>query len=98
MNLMEKYQGKQGVQPKPEPIKEQGKAPLPKYTLIYSHILNDYLLLTGTDKDRDRLIDSGIEEVIYTRDEIPKLEGLSPESLRAQHEIKRAFPRSRIEE
>ena len=72
------------------------KPPLPAYKIIYSRILDDFLLLVDTDKDKAALEASGIKDVIYTHAEVQEIEGLPEDSIRAHHKIKKAFP-SRIE-
>ncbi len=79
MNLMDKYRnktkaGEQSTQGTvPDPIAPQ-KAParLP-YTIIYSRILDDFLLLVATDEDRDTLQAQGVVDTIYTYDEIKRV-------------------------
>lgn len=68
------------------------------YTIIYSRMLDDFLLLVATNQDRDILLAQGVEDTIYTSAEIQKLKGLPPESIKAHHAIKKTSPGSRIEE
>jgi hypothetical protein len=97
MNLMDKYQKKASKTP---PESKGRGIPFPPpcgYVIIYSRILNDYLLLTDTESRADALRAGGIEEPIYTAEEIKRLDGLPPESIRAHYLIKKTFP-SKIED
>ncbi len=59
----------------------------------YSKILDDYFWLVASEKEQGWLIAEGIEEVIYTKDELSKFrdEGISNEGLVAIHRVKKAF-------
>ncbi len=71
----------------------------PRYTIIYSKVLDDCLLLVETDKDRDILFAQGTTgDVIFTHDEIKLLKGQPFETARANFMIKKTFPSSKIEE
>ena len=72
------------------------KPTLPANRIIYSRILDDFLLLVDTDKDKAALEASGVKDVIYTHAEIQELDGLPEDGIRAHHKIKKAFP-SRVE-
>jgi hypothetical protein len=60
---------------------------------IYSKILEDYLWIVATDKERQELVSEGIRDVIYTQEEVSKLMGknITKEGLVAIHKIKKAF-------
>jgi hypothetical protein len=95
---MEKYQNKE-VKTLPESQEKPGPGtPSPcGYVIIYSRILDDFLLLSDTEDQAEILRAQGVEDVIYTVEDIGKLKGLPPESLKAHHAIKKVFPRSKIE-
>ena len=99
MNLMEKYRNKMSInaQCKNEASSTNTKGTLPKYTLIYSRLIDDFLLVTESDRDARTLRDSGILDAVYSHREVKELEGLPPESIKAHHLIKRTFPGSIIE-
>jgi len=70
-----------------------------KYTLFYDHgILQDSFLFVKTDEEAQALRNSGVLDAVYSHREIKGLMGLPPESLRAHHAIKKAFPNSTITE
>ncbi len=69
-----------------------------RYTFIYDHgILNDHFLFTKTDEEAQALRDSGILDPVYSHREVKELEGLTPESIKAHHLIKKTFQGSIIE-
>ncbi len=84
---------------KPEqPSLSQENASLPNYTVIFSHIFADCLLLVKTDEDRDVLRENGIEDVIFTHEEIKHLKGLPPDRIADLFRIKKVFPNCQIED
>jgi hypothetical protein len=99
MNLMDKYQ-KKAVKIHAE---SQGKVVGPwtpppcGYLIIYSHIPDDFLLVTDTENRAGALRAQGIEDAINTVGDIEMLKELSPESLKAHQLIKKICPGSVIE-
>jgi hypothetical protein len=81
---------------KNEAIKELKQAR--KTYKIYSKILDDFLWVTATNTEMKKMLDEGIEEPIYTYDDVVNLEGISKEGLKAIHKIKRVFPGSTVED
>jgi hypothetical protein len=82
-------------------INEGRIVPIGKATYkIYSKILDDYLWIVATDKELKELIAEGIQETIYTHEEVSRMmdEGVSKEGLKTIHKIKKAFSGSSIEE
>ena len=69
----------------------------PPYTIIYSRILDDFLLIVDTDQDAEALHSQGVIDAIYTAGEIPELKGLPEVSLKAVHMVKKVFPGARLE-
>lgn len=67
---------------------------------IYSKILEDYLWIVAADKERKELVTEGINDVIYTQEEVSKLmgEGVTKEGLVAIHKIKKTFSRATVED
>ncbi len=65
---------------------------------IYSKILDDFLWVTATNTEMKKMLDEGIEEPIYTYDDVVKLDGISKEELRVIHKFKRIFPGSTVED
>ncbi len=65
---------------------------------IYSKTLDDFLWVTATNTEMKKMLDEGIEEPIYTHEDITKLEGISKEELRVIHKFKRVFPGSTVED
>ncbi len=65
---------------------------------VYSKILDAYLWVVATDAEMRKMLAEGVEEPIYTYDDITKLEGVSKEGLKAIHKIKRVFPGSTVED
>ena len=55
----------------PAPVEDFGKP----YTMIYSHLLKDSLLLVRTDEQAAALRRQGVEDVIYTAAEVQALKG-----------------------
>lgn len=64
---------------------------------VYSEILQAYLWVADTDQDMHSLRSQGVNEAIYTADEIKKLKGMDKDSLREIHKVKEVFPESTIE-
>lgn len=64
---------------------------------IYSEILQSYLWVVDTNQDMHLLRSQGISEAAYTTAEIRKLKGTCKDSLKVVHEVKTAFPESRVE-
>jgi hypothetical protein len=65
---------------------------------VYSEILQAYLWVVDTDEDMHSLRSQGINEAIYTGDEIRNLKNLCKDSLKEIHKIKQVFPESIVEE
>lgn len=67
---------------------------------IYSKILEDYLWIVATDKERKELVTEGINDVIYTQEEVSKLMGedVTKEGLVAIHKVKKAFAGASVED
>jgi hypothetical protein len=65
---------------------------------VYSKILDAYLWVVATDVEMRKMLDEGIEEPIYTYDDVVKLDGISKEELRVIHKFKRIFPGSTVED
>jgi hypothetical protein len=67
---------------------------------IYSKILEDYLWIVATDKELQGLVDEGINETIYTQEEVSKMiDGdVTKEGLKAIHRVKKFFPGSSVED
>ena len=65
---------------------------------IYSKTLDDFLWVTATNTEMKKMLAEGIEEPIYTYDDVVKLDGISKEGLKAVHKIKRVFPGSIVED
>ena len=61
------------------------------YTIIYSRLLDDCLLLVRTKEQAEVLRRQGVEGVIYTGDEVQALKGKTPEQIDACHRVKKAF-------
>jgi hypothetical protein len=61
---------------------------------IYSKALDDYLWIAATERGLQELVDEGVEDAIYTQEEVSKLmgEGVTKEGLVAIHKIKKTFP------
>ncbi len=81
-----------------EEYQKSGTAPKKKTYKIYSKILNAYLWVVATDAEMQKMLAEGVEEPIYTYDEVVKLDGISKEGLKAVHKIKRVFPSATIED
>jgi len=71
----------------PAPVEDFGKP----YTMIYSHLLKDSLLLVRTDEQAAALRRQGVEDVIYTAAEVQALKGKTPDEIRSVHAVKKAF-------
>ncbi len=67
------------------------------YTIIYSSVLSDLLLLVDADEEAETLRRRGIEDVIYTASEVHALKGKTAEEIRAVHRIKKVFLSAKIE-
>jgi hypothetical protein len=65
---------------------------------VYSEILQGYLWVVDTDEDMHSLRSQGINEAIYTGDEIKKLKDIDKDALKDVHKIKEVFDKSVIEE
>ncbi len=91
MNLMEKYLKKQNA-------RHGSQEPSQKSVFVYSRILDDVLLIVADDQEAAALRTEGATKPIYRQEEIPRLKGLSPESLKAIHSIKRVFPEAKVED
>ncbi len=80
-----------------EPCEESAHGTaLPKYTIIYSLFIDDYLLATESDRDAQALRASGILDAVYSHREVKELEKLPSVSIKAHHLIKKIFPGSAI--
>ncbi len=98
MDLMKKYLSRVKVndsksdtrQEKGHVVKNQ------KAYKIYSKILDDFLWLVATDEEMQKLIIKGIKEPIYTHNDIKTMDGISKETLRKIHTVKRVFPGSTV--
>ena len=64
---------------------------------IFSEILQDHLWVVPALEDAADLIAQGVEEPIYTEEEVDWERGASRETKRAVHQVKKAFPGSRVE-
>lgn len=73
--------------------KEETRKP---YTIIYSRLLDDFLLLVNTDEQSEALRRQGVEDVIYTGSEVQNLRGKTQDEIRAFHKVKKAFPSGRV--
>ncbi len=97
MNLMEKCQAKRTRMKGPAQESPEIEArTLPAYRVIRSKVVNDTVYLTDTDESAAVLTAAGIRPV-YSAREVGELRGLSQESLRAHHLVKKTFPGSIIE-
>ncbi len=88
-------------QSKPSEIEEHQKSRTTskkKSYKIYSKILDAYLWVVATDVEMRKMLDEGIEEPIYTYEDVTKLEGVSKEELQVIHKFKRIFPGSKVED
>ncbi len=67
---------------------------------IYSEILNDYLWIVEIDHDKGQLLSEGVQEPIYTHDEIKEMKGkrIPKDHLEQIHECKRVFKKSIVED
>ncbi len=67
---------------------------------IYSKILEDYLWIVTTNIGRKELIAEGVEDAIYTQEEVSRMidEGISKEGLIAIHKVKKAFAGAMVED
>lgn len=65
---------------------------------IYSKILDDYLWIVANEKELRGLIAEGIQDAIYTHNDIDRLDGISKEELQVIHKFKRIFPGSTVED
>ena len=62
-----------------------------QFHLIESDVLHEKVLLVGQEVNLGNVSDLYPECVIYTHDEVGKLYGVSEETLRAVHDIKKYF-------
>ncbi len=67
---------------------------------IYSEILQAYLWVVETEHDKGQLLSEGIQEPIYTHDEIKEMKGkgIPKDHLEQIHECKRVFKESIFED
>ena len=65
---------------------------------IYSKILDSCLWVVATDAEMRKMLDEGIEEPIYTHEDITKLGGVSRKGLIKIHNIKKIFPGATVED
>ncbi len=72
--------------------------PIPP-VMIYSEILQDYLWMVETERDKGDLIKEGIQNAIYTANEIKEMRSkeLPKEALKDIHEVKKVFDKGKIE-
>lgn len=93
MNLMEKYLARA----KRETAKEAQEHPLRVAVKMYSPILGGYLWVVQDNDDWPGLKEK--EEPVYDAQEIKEIhgKGLTPEELKAVHEVKKAFKGSRVD-
>ena len=78
--------------------KDKGQGFTPKdYRIIYSRILNDFLLIVDISEQAEALQRRGVKDVIYTAQEIHELKDFPEVSVKAVHMIKKSFPGARIE-
>ena len=91
MDLMGKYLSR---------VRPESNRPKKKSYNIYSKILEDDIWVVPTDKELQGLIDEGVEETIFTLEEVSRMidEGVTKEGLKAIHKVKNAFPVSGIED
>ena len=81
-------------------INEGRIAPVGKVAYkIHSKILEDDIWVVPTEKELQELVDEGIEETIYTLEEVSRMidEGVTKEELKSIHKVKNTFPSSIIE-
>ena len=82
-------------------INEGRIAPVGKVAYkIHSKILEDDIWVVPTEKELQELVDEGIEETIYTLEEVSRMidEGVTKEGLNGIHKVKKALPASSIED
>ncbi len=67
---------------------------------IYSRVLECHLWVVADEKELETMREEGISEPIYTQGDIEKMKekGLTREGLKAIHEVKKVFDRSRVED
>jgi hypothetical protein len=65
---------------------------------IYSDLLGDYLWVVSSLEETADLIAQGEEEPIHTAEEFQWLSGISRESIRLAHAVKRTFRGSKIQQ
>ncbi len=78
--------------------KERQPSWIPKYTIIYSHLLDDCLLLVRTEAEADALRRQGVEDVIYTAAEVQALKDKSRGQVAACHNAKKIYPDAKVSE
>ncbi len=81
-----------------EEYQKSGTTSKKKTYKIYSKILDAYLWVVATDAEMQKMLAEGVEEPIYTYDDVVKLDGISKEGLKAIHKIKKVFPESTVED
>lgn len=67
---------------------------------IHSRLLDDYLWIVATGKGLRELVTEGIQDVIYTQEEVSRMidEDVSKEGLAAIHKVKKAFSGATVED
>lgn len=65
---------------------------------VYSEVLQVYLWVVADDRDIRSLRTTGVNEAIYTGNEIETLRGKDKDSLRAIQKVKQAFDDSKVNE
>lgn len=65
---------------------------------VYSEVLRAYLWVVQDEKDIRSLRTQGVNEAIYTGNEIETLRGKDKDSLRAIQKVKQAFDDSKVNE
>ncbi len=74
------------------PKEETGK----QFIIIYSHLLDDCLLLVRTKAEADALRRQGVQDVIYTAAEVQALKDASREQVTACHKAKKIYPEAEV--
>ena len=65
---------------------------------VYSENLHAHYWIVENEKDMDRLREHGIEEAIYTKQEMERLKDADSETLKIIHQVKEVFENSQIED